>query len=289
MKGKKKVLGRGLDALLGQSDDENILETKIAKDNKFSEILLSKISTNPFQPRKSFKKETIIELANSIKSQGIIQPITVRKINNNKYQLISGERRIKACEIAGIKEIPAYIIKADEQKMLEMGLIENIQREDLNSIEIAVSYKRLIDECKISQEDLGVRIGKDRSTINNYLRLLKLPPYIQKGLINEKISMGHARTLITIENLESKLIIYKKIISEKLSVRQVENLVKKLNSVKRKITKKLKSNSIIKMESKLSSLFSTKIKIESNNNKKGKVEIYFESLDDLNRIIELIE
>lgn len=289
MKGKKKVLGRGLDALLGQSDEENILETKIAKDNKFSEILLSKISTNPFQPRKSFKKETIIELANSIKSQGIIQPITVRKINNNKYQLISGERRIKACEIAGIKEIPAYIIKADEQKMLEMGLIENIQREDLNSIEIAVSYKRLIDECKISQEDLGVRIGKDRSTINNYLRLLKLPPYIQKGLINEKISMGHARTLITIENLESKLIIYKKIISEKLSVRQVENLVKKLNSVKRKITKKLKSNSIIKMESKLSSLFSTKIKIESNNNKKGKVEIYFESLDDLNRIIELIE
>ena len=289
MKGKKKVLGRGLDALLGQSDDENILETKIAKENKFSEILLRKISSNPFQPRKTFKKETIIELANSIKSQGIIQPITVRKINNNKYQLISGERRIKACEIAGIKEIPAYIIKADEQKMLEMGLIENIQREDLNSIEIAVSYKRLIDECKISQEDLGVRIGKDRSTINNYLRLLKLPPYIQKGLINEKISMGHARTLITIENLESKLIIYKKIISEKLSVRQVENLVKKINSVKLKITKKLKNNSIIKMESKLSSLFSTKIKIESNNNKKGKVEIYFESLDDLNRIIELIE
>jgi len=289
VKGKKKVLGRGLDALLGQNDGENILETKIAKENKFSEILLRKISSNPFQPRKTFKKETIIELANSIKSQGIIQPITVRKINNNKYQLISGERRIKACEIAGIKEIPAYIIKADEQKMLEMGLIENIQREDLNSIEIAVSYKRLIDECKISQEDLGVRIGKDRSTINNYLRLLKLPPYIQKGLINEKISMGHARTLITIENLESKLIIYKKIISEKLSVRQVENLVKKINSVKLKITKKLKNNSIIKMESKLSSLFSTKIKIESNNNKKGKVEIYFESLDDLNRIIELIE
>ena len=289
MKGKKKVLGRGLNALLRQNDDDNILETKIAKDKKFSEILLSKISSNPFQPRKSFKKETIIELANSIKSQGIIQPITVRKINNNKYQLISGERRIKACEIAEIKEIPAYIIKADEQKMLEMGLIENIQREDLNSIEIAVSYKRLIDECKISQEDLGVRIGKDRSTINNYLRLLKLPPYIQKGLINEKISMGHARTLITIENLESKLIIYKKIISEKLSVRQVENLVKKINSVKRKITKKLKNNSIIKMESKLSSLFSTKIKIESNNNKKGKVEIYFESLNDLNRIIELIE
>ena len=289
MKGKKKVLGRGLDALLGQNDGENILETKIAKENKFSEILLRKISSNPFQPRKTFKKETIIELANSIKSQGIIQPITVRKINNNKYQLISGERRIKACEIAGIKEVPAYIIKADEQKMLEMGLIENIQREDLNSIEIAVSYKRLIDECKISQDDLGVRIGKDRSTINNYLRLLKLPPYIQKGLINEKISMGHARTLITIENLESKLIIYKKIISEKLSVRQVENLVKKINSVKRKITKKLKNNSIIKMESKLSSLFSTKIKIESNNNKKGKIEIYFESLDDLNRIIELIE
>ena len=227
MKGKKKVLGRGLDALLGKNDGENILESNISRDNKFNEILLSKISSNPFQPRKSFKKETIIELANSIKSQGIIQPITVRKINNNKYQLISGERRVKACKLAGIEKIPVYIIKADEQKMLEMGLIENIQREDLNSIEIAVSYKRLIDECKISQEDLGERIGKDRSTINNYLRLLKLPPFIQKGLIDEKISMGHARTLITIENLESQLIIYKKIISNKLSVRQVESLVKK--------------------------------------------------------------
>ena len=173
--------------------------------------------------------------------------------------------------------------------MLEMGLIENIQREDLNSIEIAVSYKRLIDECKISQEDLGERIGKDRSTINNYLRLLKLPPFIQKGLIDEKISMGHARTLITIENLESQLIIYKKIISNKLSVRQVESLVKKINSVKKKIIKKLKNNGLIKLESKLSSFFSTKIKIDSSNNEKGKIEIYFESIDDLNRIIELIE
>ena len=252
-------------------------------------ILLSKISSNTFQPRKSFKKETIIELANSIKSQGIIQPITVRKINNNKYQLISGERRVRACKLAGIEKIPVYIIKADEQKMIEMGLIENIQREDLNSIEIAVSYKRLIDECKISQEDLGERIGKDRSTINNYLRLLKLPPFIQKGLIDEKISMGHARTLITIENLESQLIIYKKIISNKLSVRQVESLVKKINSVKKKITKKLKNNGLIKLESKLSSFFSTKIKIDSSNNEKGKIEIYFESIDDLNRIIELIE
>ena len=289
MKGKKKVLGRGLDALLGKNDEENILESNISRDNKFNEILLSKISSNPFQPRKSFKKETIIELANSIKSQGIIQPITVRKINNNKYQLISGERRVRACKLAGIEKIPVYIIKADEQKMLEMGLIENIQREDLNSIEIAVSYKRLIDECKISQEDLGERIGKDRSTINNYLRLLKLPPFIQKGLINEKISMGHARTLITIENLESQLIIYKKIISNKLSVRQVESLVKKINSVKKKITKKLKNNGLIKLESKLSSFFSTKIKIDSSNNEKGKIEIYFESIDDLNRIIELIE
>ena len=248
MKGKKKVLGRGLDALLGKNDGENILESNISRDNKFNEILLSKISSNPFQPRKSFKKETIIELANSIKSQGIIQPITVRKINNNKYQLISGERRVRACKLAGIEKIPVYIIKADEQKMLEMGLIENIQREDLNSIEIAVSYKRLIDECKISQEDLGERIGKDRSTINNYLRLLKLPPFIQKGLIDEKISMGHARTLITIENLESQLIIYKKIISNKLSVRQVESLVKKINSVKKKINKKLKNNGLIKLE-----------------------------------------
>ena len=173
MKGKKKVLGRGLDALLGKYDKKDVLEDQVSL-SKFNEIEINNISPNPFQPRKKFNNKAINELATSIKSQGIIQPITVRRISNNKYQLITGERRIRASKIAGIKNIPAYIIKVNEERMLEIGIIENIQREDLNSIEIATSCKRLIDECNISQEDLGGRLGKDRSTINNYLRLLKV-------------------------------------------------------------------------------------------------------------------
>jgi len=284
MKGKKKVLGRGLDALLSKDDEKGVLENQVSL-SKFNEIEINNISPNPFQPRKKFNNKAINELATSIKSQGIIQPITVRRISNNKYQLITGERRIRASKIAGIKNIPAYIIKVNEERMLEMGIIENIQREDLNSIEIATSYKRLIDECNISQEDLGGRLGKDRSTINNYLRLLKLPPFIQNGLIDDKISMGHARTLITINNLESQLAIYKKIISDKLSVRQVETLVKKINSIKEKISIDRKSNELIKMESKLSSYFGTKVLI---NNNKGQIIISFESINDLNRIIDLL-
>ena len=284
MKGKKKVLGRGLDALLSKDDEKGVLENQVSL-SKFNEIEINNISPNPFQPRKKFNKKAINELATSIKSQGIIQPITVRRISNNKYQLITGERRIRASKVAGIKNIPAYIIKVNEERMLEMGIIENIQREDLNSIEIASSYKRLIDECNISQEDLGGRLGKDRSTINNYLRLLKLPPFIQNGLIDDKISMGHARTLITINNLESQLAIYKKIISDKLSVRQVETLVKKINSIKEKISIDRKSNELIKMESKLSSYFGTKVLI---NNNKGQIIISFESINDLNRIIDLL-
>ena len=284
MKGKKKVLGRGLDALLSKDDEKGVLENQVSL-SKFNEIEINNISPNPFQPRKKFNNKAINELATSIKSQGIIQPITVRRISNNKYQLITGERRIRASKIAGIKNIPAYIIKVNEERMLEIGIIENIQREDLNSIEIATSCKRLIDECNISQEDLGGRLGKDRSTINNYLRLLKLPPFIQNGLIDDKISMGHARTLITINNLESQLAIYKKIISDKLSVRQVETLVKKINSIKEKISIDRKSNELIKMESKLSSYFGTKVQI---NNNKGQIIISFESINDLNRIIDLL-
>ena len=284
MKGKKKVLGRGLDALLSKDDEKGVLEGQVSL-SKFNEIEINNISPNPFQPRKKFKNDTINELATSIKSQGIIQPITVRRISDNKFQLITGERRIRASKIAGIKKIPAYIIKVNEDKMLEMGLIENIQREDLNSMEIASSYKRLIDECNISQEDLGDRLGKDRSTINNYLRLLKLPPFIQNGLIDDKISMGHARTLITINNVESQLAIYKKIISDKLSVRQVETLVKKINSIKEKISIDTKNNELIKMESKLSSHFGTKVLI---NNNKGQIIINYESINDLNRIIDLL-
>jgi len=286
MNNKKKVLGRGLAALLGNTDEKNILDNKL-KLSKFSEIDIRNISSNPLQPRRKFKKESINELAISIKSQGIIQPITVRKINNDGYQLISGERRLRACAIAGIKKIPAYIRKVNEEQMLEMALIENIQREDLNSLEIAKSYKRLIDECNISQENLGERLGKDRSTINNYLRLLRLPPTIQNGLIDEKISMGHARTLITIDNVELQFQVYKKIIEEKLSVRQVEVLVKKLSSSKKKITIHINNKELTKIESKLSSHFGTKVVIKSENNK-GKIIINFESINDLNRIIELL-
>ena len=213
MNKKQKGLGKGMDAILPY-------------EAKFSEIAIVDIETNPFQPRIKFDGEALNELAASIRELGIIQPITVRELGYNKYQLISGERRYKASKLLGKETIPAFIKVADDDNILELALIENIQREDLNSIEIAISYKKLIDELKINQENLGSRVGKDRSTINNYLRLLKLPPTIQKGLIDNKIQMGHARSLITLEKSEIQLKIYQLILSNKLSVRKTEELVR---------------------------------------------------------------
>ena len=282
MVNKRNTLGRGLGSLL------NVSEKKV-EESIFGEIQINKIEINKDQPRKSFNEEKIKELSLSIKQHGIIQPITVRRIDNDKFQLISGERRFRASKLIGNKTIPAFIRDTDDKNLLELALIENIQRENLNSIEIAISYKKLIDELKINQEKLGARVGKDRTTINNYLRLLKLPPTIQKGLKDDKIQMGHARSLIAIETSELQLKIYQLILVNKLSVRKTEELVRNLNKQKRSITKeKSRTNNLEKIESKLSSYFGTKITTQGDD-KSGKIIIPYKSTNDLNRILELLD
>ena len=282
MVNKRNTLGRGLGSLL------NVSEKKV-EESIFDEIQINEIEINKDQPRKSFNEEKIKELSLSIKQHGIIQPITVRRIDNDKFQLISGERRFRASKLIGNKTIPAFIRDTDDKNLLELALIENIQRENLNSIEIAISYKKLIDELKINQEKLGARVGKDRTTINNYLRLLKLPPTIQKGLKDNKIQMGHARSLIAIETSELQLKIYQLILVNKLSVRKTEELVRNLNKQKRSIPKeKSRTNNLEKIESKLSSYFGTKITTQGDD-KSGKIIIPYKSTNDLNRILELLD
>ena len=233
---KKSVLGRGLGALLEDSNSENNKNLEPSSVGTMNEINLDQIEVNPYQPRTHFDRVALEELADSIKLQGIIQPITVRQLSEGEFQLISGERRFQASKIAGLKSIPAYVRTADDQQMLEMAIIENIQRENLNAIEIALSYQRLLSECKIKQEELGERVGKNRTTVNNYLRLLKLPPDIQAGLRDNKISMGHARALINIEDVDKQLHIYKQTVEEELSVRKVEQLVRDLITPKSRRT-----------------------------------------------------
>lgn len=283
MVNKRNTLGRGLGSLLGSKSE--------ASSNKiFDEIDINHIEINPNQPRKEFKEENLKELSESISNHGIIQPITVRKLNKNKYQLISGERRFRASKISNLKLIPAFIRKAGDNEMLELALIENIQRENLNSLEIAISYKKLVDDLKINHEELGKRVGKDRSTINNYLRLLKLPPSIQNGLIKNKIQMGHARALISIDISEIQIEIFNSIIKNNLSVRKTEELVRNLKNKKEKVSQKIyiKSKDIEKLESKLSSFFGTKINTQGDT-LKGKIIIPYKSTSDLNRILELLD
>ncbi len=228
---KKNSLGRGLDALMDPSrEDIQENKTQIKTIGSVAEISISEIVANPYQPRTIFDEETLNELASSIREIGIIQPITVRQINSGSYQLISGERRLRASKIAGLSKIPAYIRTANDQNMLEMALVENTQRDDLDAIEIAISYQRLIDECGLTQEILSQRVGKKRATVANYLRLLKLPAEIQLGIKEHKLTMGHARTLVNIDEPKDQLKIYGKIIDQDLSVRKVEELVRKLAS-----------------------------------------------------------
>ncbi|MEQ9423283.1 MAG: ParB/RepB/Spo0J family partition protein [Cyclobacteriaceae bacterium] len=293
---KRAALGRGLGALLGDSP----VQSKSPKDGTteskveagINEVDIANVEVNPFQPRSNFNKEALNELAESIKTQGIIQPITVRKLNADSYQLISGERRLQASKIAGLKKIPAYVRTADDQQMLEMALIENIQREDLNSIEIALSYQRLMAECDLKQEELGDRVGKNRSTVNNYLRLLKLPPDIQAGVRDGKISMGHARALVNIESVDLQLEIFQEIINKELSVRQTESLVRNIGD-KTESTKQPTSSGLNyeyqKLQDSLSSHFGTKIALKANNQNKGEIKIPFNSSDDLNRILEILD
>lgn len=293
---KRNALGRGLEALLKDSSVDLSLrpaQNKLKAIGNISEIAINQIEANPFQPRTEFDKESLNELVESIKVQGIIQPITLRKLNNNSYQLISGERRLQASKIVGLKRIPSYIRTVNDQQMLEMALIENIQREDLNAMEIALSYQRLLKDCKLKQEDLGDRVGKKRSTVNNYLRLLKLPPNIQIAVRDKKISMGHARALVSVENLVVQQDIYKKILSDDLSVRKVEMLVKQATLSKDKANKNTDKTTgnkeLSQWQEKLSSHFSTKIKIIANLQNKGEIKIPFSDVSELNRILEIID
>jgi len=291
---RKPALGRGLSALLDDSltISKNPVATITTSIKSLQEISVTQIEVNPFQPRTSFDQEAMQELAQSIKVHGIIQPVTVRKLGKDKYQLIAGERRVQASKQANIKAIPAFIREANDQQMLEMSLIENIQREDLNAIEIALSYQMLLSECKIKQEELGHRVGKNRTTVTNYLRLLKLPPDIQIGIRDSKISMGHARALINVENIEDQLAIYKKIVKNDLSVRIVEYLVRNLSSkrseTKTKITSSETDPEINMLQKQLSSHFGTKVFIKTGKQNKGEIKIPFISVDDLNRILDIL-
>ncbi|HLT42867.1 MAG TPA: ParB/RepB/Spo0J family partition protein [Sphingobacteriaceae bacterium] len=306
---RKIGLGRGLSALLNDDTDEirqpnrnrpptPPLEREAKADTtgavgSISTIAINYIEVNPFQPRTEFDSDALSELAESIKLQGLIQPITVRRLSANAYQLISGERRLRASRLAGLTEIPAYIRTANDQQMLEMALIENIQRENLNAIEVAISFQRMIDECDLKQEELGERVSKNRSTVTNYLRLLKLPPSIQASIRDNRISMGHARALISVADVEKQLFIHKEILKKGLSVRKVEELVRELQSDSKAPEKKRtnpKSFQYKKIEDDLATKFSTRVKLSVLANKdKGSIEIPFNSEDDLNRILELLD
>ncbi|WP_316821692.1 ParB/RepB/Spo0J family partition protein [Pedobacter gandavensis] len=300
---RKTGLGKGLSALLDDSDSVNppkngvnpVSETRQESSNNsaIGHIKIIDIDTNPYQPRTEFDEVALIELSESIKVQGLIQPITVRKQVGNRYQLISGERRLRASKLAGLTEIPAYVRNANDQQMLEMALIENIQRENLNAIEVALSFQRMLEECNLKQEQLGERVGKNRTTVTNYLRLLKLPPSIQISIRDQKISMGHARALINVEDVEKQLFIHREIIEKGLSVRKVEELVRSINSMDLSAKGPKQPNGISfeyqKLQKDLATKFSTKVKLKVGENGKGAIEIPFMSEDDLSRILELLD
>jgi ParB family chromosome partitioning protein len=301
---RKQALGKGLSALLsGSSTEEEVLvKPSTRSDAGVAMVNVKWIVANPYQPRTEFEQEALEELAESIKIHGIIQPVTLRKLSDQQFQLISGERRFRASQMAGLTEIPAYIRTADDQTMLEMALIENIQREDLNAIEVAFSYQRLIDECNLTQEQLSSRVAKKRSTITNYLRLLKLPAEIQQGIKQGKITMGHARALINAGDEKKQLAIYHKILEEELSVRQVEELVREKNeskSEKSSVTKKAESKpseedtertKTFKLYGdKLSAVLNRPIQIQQAKDGKGRITIEFDNDEQLEKIIEFFD
>jgi ParB family chromosome partitioning protein len=288
---KKNVLGRGLGALIEDPESEVSVEKTVTGG---TEIDIRLVDANPFQPRTVFDAESLEELASSIREIGVIQPITVREIENGRYQLITGERRLKASKIAGLPVIPAFIRTADDQGMLEMALVENIQREDLNAVDIAISYQRLVEECSLTQENLSLRVGKKRATISNYLRLLKLPAEIQIGIRDNKISMGHARALITIEDPQDQLRLFYQIMEKELSVRKAEELSRKLEQelVKKKSEPTdSKENNLPyeELKTQLADFFKTNIHFQRSTNGKGKIIIPFRSDDELERIIGIFD
>ena len=287
---KQPALGRGLGALLTNVDTD-ITSLTGATLGSISLLPISSIETNPFNPREHFEKEALEELANSIEAHGIIQPLTVRKLGRDKYQLISGERRFRAAQLAGLIEVPAYIRIANDQAMLEMALVENIQREDLNAIEVGLSYQRLIEECSLTQEQLGEKIAKSRSNVTNHLRLLKLPVTIQAGVRDRLISMGHARALVSIADETQQLERFNQIVKENLSVRQLEQLLKKpLEKNSLLLTKnstKLTSIQLIFLEE-LEKRIVAKVTIQKNKKGQGKLIVPFNSDDDFKRIVSLL-
>jgi ParB family chromosome partitioning protein len=287
---KKAALGRGLSALL-ENAETDITSREIRPVGSVSQVPLNEVEANPFQPRTDFGQAELEELATSIKVHGIIQPITVRKMGYDKYQLISGERRTRAAILAGLTKIPAYIRVANDQEMLEMALIENIQRSDLNAIEVAMSYKRLLEECNLKQEELGDRVGKDRTTVNNYLRLLRLPAEIQSGIKDNKISMGHARAMINMDDMAEQLGLYHQIVEDNLSVRAVETLVKEKKTGLRE-NFEIKGTDWNPDVDRIRDAFSERLKaavhMKHNNTGKGKIVISYKNLEDLERILGLI-
>ncbi|MFA9214007.1 MAG: ParB/RepB/Spo0J family partition protein [Candidatus Methylacidiphilales bacterium] len=298
---RRNALGRGLSALL-ENAATDITTTEPKPVNSISEVPISQVEANPFQPRTDFKEEELNELAESIKVHGVIQPITVRKIGFDRYQLISGERRTRASRIAGLEKIPAFIRLADDQGMLEMALIENIQRENLNAMEVALSYKRLMDECKLNQEELGDRVGKNRSTVNNYMRLLKLPDNIQAALRDDKISMGHARAIINIDNADEQQYLFNEMVLKDLSVRQVEALVREASErakqdqtliedekpKSKKAAKPALTEVVAEFQKLLTDKFGNKVKITNDEKGKGNITIPFKSETDLNKILDML-
>ncbi len=288
---KKKVLGRGLSALL-ESPDSDIRSRDIAANYQagaIAEIPVGHIEPNPFQPRTYFNEEELSDLSQSILEQGIIQPLTIRKVGLDRYQIIAGERRLKAAKLAGLNTVPAYIRVANDEQMLELALVENIQRQDLNPLEIAMSFQRLMEECNIRQEDLSKRVGKDRSTISNYIRLLKLPTEIQVAVRDNLISMGHARALINIEDIATQLQFLQRILEKKLSVRQVEDLVRRLVSSPRAAKQgkfpKLFPARFENAKHILLDKFQSKVELKVNRKGAGSIIIPFNSPDDFERII----
>lgn len=283
---KRNALGRGLGALLDDTEPLNGLPVS-------NEVAIDEIEANPFQPRINFDEEALQELAVSIRELGIIQPITLRKLSPNKYQIIAGERRFRAAKIAGLTKIPSFIREAGDESMLEMALVENIQREDLDAIEVALSYQRLIEECKLTQELLSDKVGKKRSTISNYLRLLKLPALVQKAIRQQEITMGHARALVNIPDPETQIMIYRQVVKYDFSVRKTEEIVRKISDEEGEINSQKKTvpfpNEYGDLKNHLNKYFNTNIGFKINEFCKGKIEIPFKDSKELERIIGIFD
>ncbi|HEX2920229.1 MAG TPA: ParB/RepB/Spo0J family partition protein [Bacteroidales bacterium] len=287
---KKNALGRGLGALI-EGVEKEVLEKKVEANLNIS---VDSIEANPFQPRTNFDGQALEDLSISIKKLGIVQPLTVREVSPGRYQLIAGERRLRAAKLAGLTQVPAYVRTADDQAMLELALVENIQREDLDAVEVAISFQRLIEECRLTQEQLSDRVGKQRSTVANYLRLLKLPAEIQLGIRNKQLTMGHARALVNIDDHKKQIGVYYKIIDEGLSVRQAEELARHQqpenarNPDKTERKQKL-NNDFASLTDHLNRIFSAKVAFRINESGKGKIVIPFENTDEMERILGVFD